>query len=271
MATLGDGPATLLERIRKRAPLGERTNREADEAPPALRRRRADEEGEGDSDVKIQRFTLVSRVAPPAKRAPPQHAELIAPPGLVAELGDRIQVCRCSDCPGGLRGRTRLCRRNTESHSEYALLLNMNSRFEAECPARPEASALVGEACCREKSAYFILGPDKTTVGYVAATTEANRRVPGRRDSGVTREMQVPSSVPALLQIYVEPEFRRRGLATTALSLLLRGHDALLADDPSEPIVRILGQLGFARAGSRDGPDGRPVGLFLRNAVVVDV
>lgn len=276
-----DSPS-LLERInqRKRMPFADRSNDDEVEVP-ALRRRLADGEGtvaDSEEPIAVQKFTLVSRGAPPAKRKQPaEHQVLIAPPGLAAELGERIEVCRCSECPGGQANRRRLCRRDTECHSEYGLLLSMNARFDEEIPSRncnSDGVSLVTEACCREKSAYFILGENSTTVGYVAAVVKANRKVPGRRESGATREMQVSESVPMLLQIYVEPEFRRRGLATAALELLLRGHNTLLVDDPTEAVVRMLQGVGFEKGPSKDGThitDGRPIVMFTRGAILADI
>lgn len=259
------GPSTpLIDRIaqRKRVPLADRSN---DDATPLLRRRLHGSNDVDEEDaIDVQRFTLVSRGAPPARRAPARHSELLAPLGLAAQLGQRIQVCRCSECPGSSKQR-RLCRRDTECHTEYALLLSMNSRFEVECPTRCGNGALVTEACCREKSAYFILGPSSTTVGYVAAVVEANRKLPGRRESGMTREMGVSGSVPSLLQIYVEPEYRRQGLARAALTLLLRGHDCLIVDDPPWFILRMLESLGFKLAGAKDTVQGRPLVLLARS------
>lgn len=173
----------------------------------------------------------------------------------------------------------RLCRRDTESHPEYALLLSMNGRFEAECPNRGGTSALVTEACCREKSAYFILGPGGTAVGYVAAIVAANRRVVRAAGAGEkthkpdadATELQVPDSVPTILQLYVEHEFRCRGLATAALALLLRGHNSLMVDEPTWPVIRMLEGLGFTPASAKDGPDGRPMVLLAKMPVVADL
>lgn len=284
---------------RKRSPLGDLTN----EAGDVLPRRRArlsqhvsDASAaatEGDeatshgafsaAKVAVQRFSLVSRDAPPAARAPARHSVLHAPPRLAALLGPRIQVCRCSQCPsagppsvplsangspstpGYVARRARLCRLDTEAHPEYELLLAMNKRFQAECPVRGDGM-LVGEACCREKTAYFILGPGTTTVGYVAAVVAANHRVIRAHNGSPPCLPEAPSDTPLLLQVWVEPEFRRRGFATAALALLLRGHASLLMDDPTWPVLRMLENLGFAAAGARDGVEGRPLVTLVRGA-----
>ena len=216
----------LLDRIyeRKRAALVD-LNGTAD-APPRRRLRRGDPQENSEEKVSVQRFTLVSRGAPPVRRQTAQHELLRVPPRDSASLGDEIHVCRCSDCDKhGVRRRLsgrRTCRRDTESHPEYCLLLNLTDRFEEEC--HRENADLVNEACCREKSAFFILGPGSTAVGYVAAEVAANRKVRGLQES------DHDDRTPFVTQIYVEPEFRKQGYASQALFLLLRDHGEVKVD-----------------------------------------
>jgi len=236
----------------------------------------ANDEESGDK-VAIQRFTLVSRGAPAAKRAKAQHGVLLAPPRVAAQLGNEVQVCRCSECDrSGLKRRmsgTRMCRRDTEAHPEYALLLLMNDRFEAECAQHSRPQPLVAEACCREKTAYFILGAGSTTVGYVAAEVKANRKV--RRanesmgtDAGIDEAND--DDIPTLLQIYVEPEFRRKGYAFEAMKMLMRDHQSMRVDAPSEQMKSLLERLGFAHTGTEDGEEGRPLAMFTRTLIFED-
>lgn len=250
------------------ASTGRRTRARLEMSTPAPTR----EEDSGDK-VAVQRFTLVSRGAPPAKRAPAQCTVLLAPPRVAAQLGSEVQVCRCSECDrSGLRRRmsgTRLCRRDTESHPEYALLLHMSDRFETECSDREGANSLVTEACCREKTAYFILGAGSTTVGYVAAEVKANRRAKRVNESVASDVDEEDDDIPTLLQLYVEPEFRQRGYASEALKLLLRDHQSLRVDDPSAPVIRLLQRCGFENAGAH-GDNSRPLTMFVRTAVFED-
>eukprot|EP00747_Dinoflagellata_sp_TGD_P190888 gnl/TRDRNA2_/TRDRNA2_53467_c0_seq1.p1 gnl/TRDRNA2_/TRDRNA2_53467_c0~~gnl/TRDRNA2_/TRDRNA2_53467_c0_seq1.p1 ORF type:complete len:335 (-),score=66.74 gnl/TRDRNA2_/TRDRNA2_53467_c0_seq1:102-962(-) len=278
--------------------------------PPRRRLRRADGTDGGrpveepEEKVSIQRFTLVSRGAPPTGRKPARRSKLTTPPSLTAQLGDRIQVCRCSECPGAGGSRQRLCRRDTECHPEYGLLLSMINRFEAELPDRgDDANSLVTETCCREKSAYFILDPaTSTTVGYVAAIVAANRKVlkatempstpkigmspgkigmspgkvgmsPGKigTNPGDIGDKDMLDNAPSILQIYIEPEFRRKGLATAALALLLRDHETVMVDDPTWPILQILEGLGYDPAGAVDGVDGRPMVRLVKEGVAIEV
>lgn len=282
------GSPGLLDRIleRKRAALGDRSNVDGTECASRRQRPRlelstptpAPEEEPGDK-VAVQRFTLVSRGAPPAKRARPQTEVLVAPPRVAAQLGNFLQVCRCSECDrSGLRRRvsgTRLCRRDTEAHPEYALLLMMSDRFEAECSSRSGGNTLVTEACCREKTAYFILDAKSTTVGYVAAELIVNRRV-RRGNESVDSSLDAPEDkVPTLLQVYVEPEFRRRGYATEAIRLLTREHDTLHVDTPTLPVLRAFHNLGYqALAGDgevREGEEGLPLVTFVRSGAAVAI
>lgn len=265
---------------RKRSALGDRSNVESADVGARRLRPRLAMTGEEDLsadklDVTMQRFTLVSRGAPPAKRGPAANQVLVAPPRVAAQLGTDIQVCRCSECDrSGLRRRmsgTRLCRRDTESHPEYAMLLLMCERFDAECADRPDDNTLVTEACCREKTAFFILGADKTTVGYVAAELAANRKVRRLQESleSIDSAIEAPEDkVPTLLQVYVEPEYRRRGYATEALKLVTREHAMLRVDSPTLPIIRALGNLGYVPlAGDgevREGADGQPMVTFAK-------
>jgi RimJ/RimL family protein N-acetyltransferase len=148
----------------------------------------------------------------------------------------------------------------------------MSERFEIECADRATAAPLVTEACCREKTAYFILGAGNKTVGYVAAEVAANRRAKRLNDSVASDigEEQVDDDIPTLIQIYVEHEFRRLGYATEALKLLLRDHQALRVADPSQEVLRMVEQLGFARAGTQEGPDGRSLTSFVRTSMFED-
>ena len=260
----------LLDRIyeRKRAALVDLNG--AAEAPPRRRMRRGDPQELPEEKVTVQRFTLVSRGAPPAKRLPAQHELLRVPPRASAYLGEEVHVCRCSECDKhGVRRRLsgrRTCRRDTESHPEYALLLNLTDRFETEC--NRENAELVNEACCREKSAFFILGPGSTTVGYVAAEVAANRRIRRGQDSAILDGGE-DDKTPFVTQVYVEPEFRRQGYASQALFLLLRDHGEVRVDAPSDVICDILRSQGFICAGSREGPSGRSIVEFAREGIQV--
>lgn len=270
------GSPSLIDRIleRKRAALVDLNG--AADGPSRRRLRLTDPEESPEDKVSVQRFTLVSRGAPPVKRAAAEHETLRVPPRVAVHLGDEVQVCRCSQCDrSGIRRRisgTRLCRRDTESHPEYALLLSMVDRFEAECSERSRGGALVSEACCREKTAYFVLGPGSTTVGYVAAEIAANRRVlrineSVGSDASEARPAGSEDTVPTILQIYIEPDFRRKGYGSEALMKLLRGHDLVRVEEPGPALVSMLLSIGFAATGrDQEGKDGSMLSSFMRTA-----
>merc|ERR1739848_809035 len=111
-------------------------------------------------------------------------------------------------------------------------------------------------------------------MGYVAAIVAANRKVIRQvAEEGASPqkpEGEVDES-PHVLQVYVEPEFRRRGLAVTALALLLRGHSTLVMDDPTWPMTQMLEGLGYVAAGAAgDSPDGRPRLKFVHKIFADD-
>jgi GNAT superfamily N-acetyltransferase len=104
---------------------------------------------------------------------------------------------------------------------------------------------------------YFILDPadgsvmgaskpnEDTVVGYVALQRDGPQ-LPGEADAGV-----VNKGVSVLLQhIYVEPECRRSGYATSALRVLLADTFSVAISRPQPELRRILSRLGFT-----DGSD----------------
>jgi GNAT superfamily N-acetyltransferase len=142
----------------------------------------------------------------------------------------------------------------------------MSDLFRSECN-RPGATELVTEACCREKTAYFILGAGSTTVGYVAAEVQANRRAKRLNESICSEagEDEAEDNIPTIIQLYVEPEFRRRGYATEALKLLMREHHTVRVDSPSAVVIKLLACLDFAPGHTQpEAPDGQVLTTFVR-------
>ena len=138
------------------------------------------------------------------------------------------------------------------------------------------------DACVREKSAFFILGPERRAVGYVAAVVAANRKVIRQVAEEAASPQKLPAQspprqkttsdsdvdeAPHILQVFVEPEFRRKGLAVASLALLLKGHSTVIADVGGLecPVLQMLEGLGFAAAGAIDSPDGQHSVRFLRS------
>lgn len=175
----------------------------------------------------------------------------------------------------------RLCGRDTNEHDEYRLLEAMSRRCAAERRTNGEgrtehdvawmatsraveagstdtegaaelsAKGEVDEAkvallaASQHLEVHFILEPSQEVVsGYVAIQrgsskgSDAALAVPQQRSSGVSGEV-------LLHQLYVEPECRGRGFATTALKLLLAKTSTVALAAPSAAAVRLMEKVGF--------------------------
>eukprot|EP00930_Biecheleria_cincta_P093601 TRINITY_DN8402_c0_g1_i3.p1 TRINITY_DN8402_c0_g1~~TRINITY_DN8402_c0_g1_i3.p1 ORF type:complete len:486 (-),score=88.36 TRINITY_DN8402_c0_g1_i3:144-1601(-) len=73
-----------------------------------------------------------------------------------------------------------------------------------------------------------------------------------------------PDEILLLQQLWVEPHFRRRGVATQALRSLLTGQQACAVQGPTQLVLEILDQLGFQVLGQQRCSSGRQVCLFGR-------
>jgi GNAT superfamily N-acetyltransferase len=130
-----------------------------------------------------------------------------------------------------------LCQRDTEEHPEFGLLEAMGRRFRQETGALPLAvgtPGVAGRACLQEIEVHFILQPDglsDTVVGYAAFSHEEQAQ--GRPLDAAMGPGGL--ALPELVQLYVEPEFRRRGVATAALGVLLARRNAVLVSTRSAP------------------------------------
>jgi GNAT superfamily N-acetyltransferase len=222
----------------------------------------------------VQRFLLRSRRA--ARVSHPYGGTGIAeaaaaypllkmPPGVACcSTEDLVRICPCSWQRALAPGRQRLCQRDTEEHPEFRLLETMGRRFRQEIGALPMAvgtPSIAGRASLQHLEVHFILQPDgrsDTVVGYVALSSEGDAH---DRPLGLVR---APGGTSFLefVQLYVEPEFRRRGVATAALGVLLARHKALLVDSRGDgadnlpraaagsaaglaAVARLLARLGF--------------------------
>lgn len=180
----------------------------------------------------VQRFSLRSRRAVLAHpyggattEAVHAYPELKPPPRVAGLLmGELVRICPCSWrralTPGRPRG---LCMRDTEEHGEYRLLEAMGRNFREETGAvhlvGSGGPTVAGQACLQELEVHFILQPDgfsDTVVGYAALCRPEGA-------GGV--------SPPVLSQIYIEPEYRKLGVATAALGVLLARRRAVLVGE----------------------------------------
>jgi len=188
----------------------------------------------------VQRFSLLSRRAGsslgPQQQASPGHPVLHLPSRMPERPGSPVALCPCSWREKLVRGQRRLCQQDTEDHREYQLLEAMSRRFAAErggaffCGAEVAGVACAGAASTadrasrRELEVFFIVVPgSETAVGYAAfwrSPGDGTGCGSGKARSGPARSQR---ETVTIAQLYVEPEYRCRGLAAAALRVLLAG------------------------------------------------
>lgn len=218
--------------------------------------------------VALRRYSLKSRRAAPyampcspksvesARRfapVPQVSLQTVGPPRAVAA---QVQVrrdaslecsLRCSRDPGLAEGRRRICCLNTEDHVEYQRLEDMGGRFAAETHSSCGTSVSRRASMQTVQASFIQEGSSEGVVGYVAM------RPGGPGGNGAAAE-----SAPTLVELYVEPNFRHRGLATAALKVLLSGYTRVAVGPPAPEVAgAVLKGLGFKAQGSllapRDG------------------
>jgi len=256
-------------------PLGDLTNTPS--PLPEVRRsgepRRRDDDAGTVSTAVVQRFSLKSRRVGPKEQGSNRAlsrqgsetykvaAEVLwtTPQFSFCSLG-QVRICPCSqhvqaEGPrlGGNAGfeARRLCQRDTEDHCEYRLLEVMSRSFVAECGHTPSVRSLAAVASLHELEAYFIVKPSSDLViGYAAIRPAVPSRA-GRY-------------TPTLEEVFVDLDFRRCGVATAALRVLLAGQSSVALgktpDHAVEPTRGLLRGLGFSEHGSlvfvRSSSDG---------------
>jgi len=197
------------------------------------------------SGLFLQRFTLKSRrSAPYPEVAVRPGAAAVKPPNRLLRSGELpvalVKLCSCSwDCKLEV-SRPRLpCRLDTDEHDEYRLLEAMSRRFAAERAAQGDMAEpdVARSAADQKLQVHFILEPiQEVAVGYIAL-----------RNAGVgTKQF--------LHQVYVEPECRRMGFATTALRLILAKASAVGLASRLPLASLLMERVGFTdvRAGAQE-------------------
>jgi GNAT superfamily N-acetyltransferase len=122
----------------------------------------------------------------------------------------------------------------------------MRHRFADECSCDDHA---FNEASLQELDVYFIVQPNDVAVGYVVFRQVANLFC--RRKSPDPRV----DDLLMLSEVYVEPRYRRKGMAAAALRVLLAGRPSVaiseaVVDAPARALcIRLLLQLGFKEQG----------------------
>jgi len=218
----------------------------------------------------VQRFSLKSRrvgTGSGTNYTKLSCPSLTLPPRIAGEIPGPVMLCHCSWAPGLASGRRRLCQQNTEDHAEFRLLEVMNSRFIEE--SGMTAVLITHKACFQELEVFFVIQPDSdTVVGYVAF------RNFGTSPSGMDRALR---PITALSQIYIEPDYRKRGMAAAALRVLLAGRGVLAVeampaapDAPltvASPMHRMLERLGFKVGASLAASEDEDQVLVYRRLV----
>eukprot|EP00747_Dinoflagellata_sp_TGD_P030875 gnl/TRDRNA2_/TRDRNA2_134923_c0_seq2.p1 gnl/TRDRNA2_/TRDRNA2_134923_c0~~gnl/TRDRNA2_/TRDRNA2_134923_c0_seq2.p1 ORF type:complete len:328 (+),score=34.18 gnl/TRDRNA2_/TRDRNA2_134923_c0_seq2:58-1041(+) len=193
-----------------------------------------------------------------------------------------VRLCLCSMERSLQPGRNRLCRRNTGDHMEYGLLNAMARRFANEMGMPAEDVSLAERVSAQQLEAYFLIEPSTdTAVGYVALSCSGSSSSCAVFGSWGCSD----GSFPTVVELYVEPESRRRGVATAAMRVLLAGRHGVivaagsagitLATDGIEAEGRIamrhvLARLGFQHSEMLRRSDGLQHGvLFLQQGVAV--
>lgn len=168
---------------------------------------------------------------------------------------NRVNLCACSWGSALQPGEKRPCRHDTDEHDEYRLLQEMSRRYADERGNGMIASeSLATAAAFGDLEVYFILAAaaalptfsdepsEDTVVGYVAL----RRELPHTS----SEEIEEGASV-MVVQVYVEPECRRRGYATSAMRVLL-AKTSVVAMVRSVPVMcRMLSRLGFTDGSSQ--------------------
>jgi GNAT superfamily N-acetyltransferase len=126
--------------------------------------------------------------------------------------------------------------------------------------------------CWSEVDTHFVLEPaSDAIVGYVSITPGFDHGITPTKggffnlDAKITELVaSVPRRVPLLSQLYVEPEVRKRGLATAALRVLLAGVHAVVVDAPALATARSMLRLGFKAVGTKQVTESHPRVLYVR-------
>jgi GNAT superfamily N-acetyltransferase len=142
------------------------------------------------------------------------------------------------------------------------LLELLNARFISDC--RSGGELIATKACLNEMDTFFILEPVSDAVmGYAALIPAFDHGIvlgSGPYENfaaeiavgGHQRIVEATAGKLTLLsQLYVEPQARKRGLATAALRVLLASHSAAVVESPSLATARAMLKLGFKPVGAR--------------------
>mmetsp|Transcript_40513 Transcript_40513/g.75928 ORF Transcript_40513/g.75928 Transcript_40513/m.75928 type:complete len:255 (+) Transcript_40513:37-801(+) len=160
-----------------------------------------------------------------------------------------------------------------EEDRQMQLLAAMCRCFSQDCVAGRALEH--GRAGITEGDVYMVFNRETSVVppeviGYIAMVNDFEHgvelNVPGLSGAFAKDTLKVPKQLPFMTQLYVEREYRRRGVATAALRMLFRGVKAVVVDAPSRPALLALESLKFKLVGARAVAQGPILCLFVRIA-----
>lgn len=184
------------------------------------------------------------------------------------EKGPRVSLrpfdVRSRDALGRTKGR-KIRRHPTTEEPEYEQIWSMHRRFLAECPHG--SSALLPQAARGEKDIH-VIDCEGRPAGFMAFEmcfphdVEVNIDIDDRLREAVAA---APVVVPILQQLYVEPLYRRLGVAREAIRQVVPASDKfLVVESPGKATCRALLRLGWAPCGVRGVGMGNFLCLYAR-------
>lgn len=165
--------------------------------------------------------------------------------------------------------RRRLARTDTNQDPEFETLSMLNKRFIRD--SEGGGSLLVAGATFKETHVKFINLNEKP-VGYLAMKAfdhSVLTNVPGLPQVVCALADKAPMVLPVLQHLYVEPEFRRQGVAHVAMRQALRNTRHMVAEVPVPRHTRpatmcLLEKLGWSLVGVRQLPEATALVRYVR-------
>jgi len=197
------------------------------------------------ASASVQRFSMKSRrVSNNASGNPMARA----PTRRCANLLDLVKVSPSSWQRDVVCGRRRLYQQDTNGRCEIELLETMRCQFAQECDCDSVGS---NKASLQELDVYFIILPNDVAVGYVAFRQVTNLFGSEETPDAIAEDARSPKQLLMLSEVYVRPEYRKKGMAAAALCVLLAGRrsvaisEAVVNMPARDCCTRLLYQLGF--------------------------
>lgn len=220
-----------------------------------------------------------------------QHADHVRQDVALSLRAFDLTSRQTSSRPDGTPYKRRRVLKKTKTCSDpdFQLLEDMNRTFNSECASG--SGFVLGRSVCRETWTWLLqretfFPQDGEVVGYVVVSPKYIHKfevpekdmlkllsVPDMHHKHVsTMIANLPTTLPMLAQIYVQPSCRGRGLATESLRILCRTlsehkvfqHQALVVHDPHPAIRKALETIGFKLVSVRADSEGKAITLFFK-------